>query len=155
MNIIERITKTASKKAGEIKGAAWEKIEDANSGMDMQAQYLFVQSVMKDENVDYDTAIEFCTVGTPKWQPKYSLGYKMQSPHVTFMLQFEKGKAAFKKDLHPEELKIFENEVENMNMSEMFIEEWKKQRKEKKAAKKAARHRAFGLEVKEKKGGST
>lgn len=157
MNIFERITKTVGEKAGRIKDATWEKVEDVNDSLDMQAQYRFVNAVAKDEGVSYQEAVEYCTVGSPKWIPKYSLGYKMQAPHVTVMLSTAKGKAAFKRDLVPEELELFENKVEGLKFGDLLREQWKKQKKEQKAAKKAAKKRANGLEIKsaKKKEGGT
>lgn len=147
-SIVDRIMKVPEAikgKISDVKEAGWEKIESVNDNLDIQSQYKFVQAIMKDENVDYETAIEMCTVRSPKWEPKYSLGYKMAPPHIVVMLATEKGKAAFKRDLEPEELQLFEDEIQTMNMKDAMLEEWKKQRKEKKAAKKEARNRSFGL----------
>ena len=151
MNIVERITKTASEKISGMKDGMWEKIEDVNMGLANQAQYNFVNAVAKDEGVDYETALEFCTPHTPKWQPKYSLGYKMQAPYVTVMLATDKGKQAFKRDLLPEELQLFEDEVEKENMGSLLSKEFIKQKKQKRKKKKEERNRSFGLVNRKKK----
>jgi len=153
-SLVERITKIPETVKGKISGvkeAGWEKIESVNDNLDLQARYKFVQAIMKDENVDYDTAIEMCTVGSPRWEPKYSLGWKMAPPHVVVMLAREKGKTSFKKELVPEELELFEDEIQNMNLREAMMDEYNKQKKAKKAAKKAAKQRSFGLEIKSSK----
>lgn len=148
MNIIDRITKTVSAKVSDISDSMWEKVEDVNNQLDAQAQYRFVCAVAKDEGVDYETALAYCTPHSPQWQPKYSLGYKMQAPYVTVMLSTKKGKEAFKKDLLPEELVLFDSEVSEMNINSLLHEEHRKQKKKEKKRKKDEKNRAFGLEVK-------
>lgn len=149
---IESLMGKVAAKIGSVKDKTWEKIEDVNSSLDMQAQYRFVCAVAKDEGVEYQRAVDMCTPHSEYWVPKYSLGYKMQSPHVTVMLATEKGKRAFKQDLLPEELELFENEVESLNFGEMLKEERKRQKKEKKEKKREERKRSFGLQVKSAKG---
>ena len=75
----------------------------------------------------------------------------MASPSVMAMLAMKKGKEAFKRGLEPEELVLFEDEIEHMDVGKAMVEEFKKQKKAKKAAKKAAKQRAFGLQMKSSK----
>ena len=146
MNITERITKTVSEKVGNVKNATWEKVEDVNDQLNMQVRSQFINEIMKDENCSFQDAYDMCTPGTEKWQPKYSLGYKMAAPYIQFMLRSEKGKRAFKKDLLPEELELFEKEVEKIDFEAAQKEEMKKQKKAKKEAKKHGRKVAVGLD---------
>lgn len=150
-NIFERIGKTASAAAGKVSGAVWEKVEDVNDQMDAIERSKFLSKICEDEKCSLDDASLMCTVHSPKWEPKYSLGYKMASPSVMAMLAMKKGKEAFKRGLEPEELILFEDEIEHMDVGKAMVEEFKKQKKAKKAAKKAAKQRAFGLEVKSSK----
>lgn len=152
-NIFSRITKGIGEKVTKVKDATWEKIDDLTFQTDAQAQTRFLGEIMKDEGCTFEEAVGMVTVGSPNWQPKYSLGYKMASPaKMAMMAMGEKGKAAFKKELVPEELALFEGEVENMNIGKEMIAEHHRQKqaakKAKKEAKKAARQRAAGLEVK-------
>ena len=129
MGMIERITKSASNKMHSIKEGTWNKIEDINDQMGYQTQYRFLQAIMKDEKVDYNTALEMCTPHSEQWQPKYSLGYKMAIPYKMIMIRSEKGKRQFKKELLPEELALFESEVEKMNIKKEMREERKRQKR--------------------------
>lgn len=150
-NIFDRIGKTVSEKAGKVKGAVWEKVEDAQFQMEAMERTQFLSKIAEDEKCSLEDATLMCTPHSPKWVPKYSLGYKMAAPHIMVMLAMKGGKAAFKRDLEPEELVLFEEEIEHMDIGKGMIEEYKKQKKAKKAAKKAARQRSFGLETKSSK----
>ena len=151
--IVSRITGKVSGGVKKVKDAVWEKVEDVNYNLDSKEQMMFVQKVADDEKVSFATALEMCTPHTPNWKPKYSLGYKMASPAIMVSLSFDKGKRAFKTELLPEELALYESEVEQMKIRELLSEEWKAQKKAKKEKKKEDRNRAYGLFNKSKKKG--
>lgn len=137
---IDSIIGKVGKKIGSIKQGAWSKIEDVNLALGTTSQYQFVQAVAKDEGVDYNTALQYCTPHTELWIPKYSLGYKICEPYKQLLMRSDKGKQVIKQELLPEELELFESEIDKMNIRRM-----------QKEAKKKAKAEGVGLELKEKK----
>lgn len=106
----------------QIRNAAWDRVEDINAMLDMESRNRFFKVIMKEDGITYDEAVRLCLD-----DPKYSLGYKMCSPSVIAMLKMRGGKERFKQWLTPEELEIFERDVEHMDFRKMEKAERKRQ----------------------------
>lgn len=104
-----------------VKESTWRKIEDANSLLDMETVNRYYQMIAKDEGVSYEEAAKMCVD-----VPKYSLGLKMASPSVVFMLKSKKGKEKFESWLTPEEKEEWDK-VKDLNFRQMIKKEKKKQ----------------------------
>ena len=147
---IESMIGKVSERVGNVKASAWAKVDELSATLDNQAQHQFVQKVAADEGVSYEDAIAMCTPHSDLWQPKYSMGYKMQSPAMTIAMATKKGRKAFRDSLLPEELECYK-EIETTNFGKLITEEYRSQKKKEKEAKKAAKKRAAGLEIKSAK----
>lgn len=112
----------------EMKQGIGEKAVEINDILGNQAKMDFVRKVAEDEGVSIESALDMCAN-----VPKYSLGMKMASPADLMMAASKKYVDAFKRGLTPEELEIFEKEVEPMGLAKLVKEEKRRQRK---AAKK-------------------
>lgn len=111
-------------KAANIKQAGKDKILEINDQLDGMARAQFLSAVAKDEGVDMEEAMRMCME-----VPKYSLGYKMASPAMLRMASSKKYVDAFKATLTPEELEIFENEVQPMGLKGLMKDEMRRKRK--------------------------
>ena len=107
-----------------LKGMTAEALESYNDKLDGMARAQYIEKIQKEDGVTYDEAIRLCSE-----DPKYSLGWKLCSPAVMAMLKMKGGTEKFKSWLSPEELDLFEREVEPMNLKTLMKEERKRQRK--------------------------
>lgn len=123
---MRRFTAAERAKAGitGIKEAAWQKIEDANALMDMEAVSRYYRMIAKDEGITTAEAMDLCIT-----MPKYSLGLKMASPAVVMMLRSAQGKKTFESWLTPEE-KAEWDKVKDLNFRQLIKKEKKKQKRE-------------------------
>lgn len=112
-----------------IKNGIEDKVWEVNDRLDSQCRAQFVSQVAEDEGVTMAEAFTMCET-----VPKYSLGMKMCSPAIMLWIRKKKGSEKFKTMLTPEELKIYEEEVEPMNLAFMMKSEFKSQKKAKKKA---------------------
>lgn len=117
-------------KINEVRQLGREKVIEINDQLDGMARSQFVGEVAKDEGVSMEEAIEMCNT-----VPKYSLGYKMASPAMLRMASSKKYVGKFKEMLTPEELEIFEKEVEPMGLKGIIKSEMKRKKKEKGTAR--------------------
>lgn len=112
-------------KLGDLKDGVWEKIEDYNHVMDDEAVKRYIAQIMKEDGVSYEEAWRLV-----REDPKYSLGYKMCSPAIIMMLKMRGGPERFKQMLTPEELEIYESEVEGkINFKKAIKREFRRQKK--------------------------
>lgn len=108
----------------ELKTIGKDKVLEINDQLDGMARAQFVTAVAKDEGVSMEEAMRMCTE-----VPKYFLGYKLASPAQLRMASSKNYVGAFKLSLTPEELEIFENEVEPMGLNGLVKDEMKRRRK--------------------------
>lgn len=108
----------------QLKGITEDKILEINDRLDGMARSQFVAAVAKDEGVSMEEAMRMCSEGSE--YPKYSLGYKMASPAMLRMASSKKYVGKFKTMLTPEELEIFETEVEPMGLKGLVKDEMKR-----------------------------
>lgn len=109
----------------QIKKVLEDKAWEVNDALDAQVKSQLIAKIAEDEGVSYGEAAVMC-----QSVPKYSLGMKMASPSVMMWIRTKKGSEKFKKWLTPEELEIYERDVEPMNLKGMMKEEWKRRKKE-------------------------
>lgn len=109
-----------------VKELGWDKLEEYNRILDDESVKRYISTIMKEDGVSYEEAWRLV-----REEPKYSLGYKMCSPAVVMMLKMKKGPDRFREMLTPEELKIFDEEVDGkINFKQAVKHEMKKQKKE-------------------------
>lgn len=108
----------------ELKSLGKDKIFEINDQLDMMARTQFVEAVAKDEGVTMEEAMRMCMEGSG--YPKYSMGYKMASPAMLRIASSRKYVGRFKEMLTPEELEIFEREVEPMGLKGLMKDELKR-----------------------------
>ena len=114
-----------------LKEAGWEKIENWNRVLDDESIRRYIAQIQKEDGVSYEEAWRLV-----REDPKYSLGYKMCSPAIVMMLRMRGGKARFREMLTPEELRIFDEEVDGkINLKKAIKYEYKKQKKARRKAK--------------------
>ena len=89
-----------------LKEAGWDKIEQWNRVLDDESVKRYIAKIMKEDGVSYEEAWRLCQT-----EPKYSMGLKMCSPAVVIMLTKRGGIERFRRMLTPEELEIFDTEV--------------------------------------------
>lgn len=107
-----------------ITAKGWESIEDWNYVLDQESRSRYIQKIMKEDQVDYDEAWRLV-----REEPKYSMGYKMCSPAIVMMLKMRGGKETFRGMLTPEELEVFDNEVDGkVNFKKAIKTEFKRQK---------------------------
>lgn len=127
--IKNRIGGARLKIAGETETRAWE----FHDRLQTDAQMKFLNRIMKDEDVDFETAAAIATGRTdpPEWE--YTLAYKLCDPVLQIALNAqrrpnrEKARANFEETLTPEELKLF-REYWDKKTTEVFRSELKKQK---------------------------
>lgn len=107
-----------------IKEIGKEKILEMNDKLDFEARAQFVSAVAEDEGVSIEEAYRLC-----QDVPKYSLGFKMASPAMLRMASSKKYVKRFKELLSPEELEIFEKEVEPMGLKGIVKDEMRRKMK--------------------------
>lgn len=109
-----------------LKDAGWERVEELNRQLDDESVRRYIAKIMKEDGVSYEEAWRLV-----REEPKYSIGFKMCSPAVITMLTMRGGKARFRKMLTPEELEIFDTEVDGkINFRQAVKREHKRQKKE-------------------------
>lgn len=107
-----------------ITAKGWESIEDWNFVLDQESRSRYIQKIMKEDQVDYDEAWRLV-----REEPKYSMGYKMCSPAIVMMLRMRGGKETFRSMLTPEELQVFDDEVDGkVNFKKAIKTEFKRQK---------------------------
>lgn len=108
-----------------ITAKGWQSIEDWNYVLDAESRSRYIQKIMKEDNVDYDEAWRLV-----REEPKYSMGYKMCSPAIVMMLRMRGGKETFRSMLTPEELEVFDTEVDGkINFKKAVKTEFRRQKK--------------------------
>ena len=107
-----------------ITAKGWESIEDWNFVLDQESRSRYIQKIMREDQVDYDEAWRLV-----REEPKYSMGYKMCSPAIVMMLRMRGGKETFRSMLTPEELQVFDDEVDGkVNFKKAIRTEFRKQK---------------------------
>lgn len=107
-----------------ITAKGWESVEDWNYVLDQESRSRYIQKIMKEDKVDYDEAWRLV-----REEPKYSMGYKMCSPAIVMMLRMRGGKETFRGMLTPEELQVFDDEVDGkINFKRAIKTEFKRQK---------------------------
>ena len=101
-----------------------ESIEDWNFVLDQESRSRYIEKIMREDQVDYDEAWRLV-----REEPKYSMGYKMCSPAIVMMLRMRGGKETFRSMLTPEELQVFDEEVDGkVNFKKAIKTEFKRQK---------------------------
>ena len=108
---------------GKVKELGRDKIFEINDQLDGRARSQFIAKVAEDEGVSLEEAARMCSE-----VPKYSLGWKMSSPAMLRMASSKKYIGTFKSMLTPEELEIFEKEVEPMGLKGLVKDEMKRRK---------------------------
>ena len=97
-----------------------------------RAHQMFVQKVMDEENLDYETALALCEGRTKPPEPEFTLGYKMCDPMAIMGLKsFGKTRrnwiAQIEAQLTPDELVLFQKYfLKPRDLKRMWDEEVKK-----------------------------
>lgn len=97
---------------------AKDKIEDKawqlTDTLAAQARSKYISWIMKEEEVDYETAVALATGKTDPIEYEFTLGYKLADPILQIAMSAQPGRknrelaiANFEKTLEPEELKLF------------------------------------------------
>ena len=118
------------------------KIEDRatqlQSDLAAQAQYKYIQWLMKEEQCDYDEAIAIVQGLTDPLEPEYMLGYKLADPVVQIALFKQIFKKArrnaalnFADTLSDVEKEIFWSQVFNEETGKQFKKAYKAEKKKK------------------------
>lgn len=110
-----------------IKKAASDKVDDYKIRLDSECQMKYLKKIQKEDRVSYEEAVRLT-----QEDPKYSLGWKLCSPDAVADMMTESGRRRIKRTLTPEELEIFERDVEPMGLTKIVTGEIKRQVKEKK-----------------------
>ena len=114
---------------------AWQKLKEAGRGTiddwvnltDAASRERYVKMIMREDKVDEAEAWRLI-----REDPKYSMGFKMCSPVIVTSLKTARGRAEFRQCLTPEELEIFDNEVDGkINFRSAIKAEKRRQKKEK------------------------
>lgn len=113
------------------------KAMEVQATLAVQAQAKYIKWLMKEEDVDYETAMAIVEYRTDPIEYEYTLGYKLSDPVVILAIFKQAGKnnrrqAAenFAKGLRPEEAEIFWSEVFDEKNATKFKKEYKKAKKE-------------------------
>lgn len=110
-----------------VRKAASDKVDDYKLRLDSECQMKYLAKIQKEDGVSYEEAVRLT-----QEDPKYSLGWKLCSPEAVSDMLTESGRRRIKRTLTPEELKIFERDVEPMGLRRIVTGEIKRQVKEKK-----------------------
>lgn len=113
-----------------IKKTASDKVDDYKLRLDSECQLKYLKKIQKEDCVSYEEAVRLT-----QEDPKYSLGWKLCSPDAVTDMMTESGRRRIKRTLTPEELEIFEKDVEPMGLRKIVTGEIKRQVKEKKGKK--------------------
>lgn len=118
------------------------RVEDRATKLQMdlaaQAQYKYIQWLMKEESCDYDEAIAIVQGLTDPLEPEYMLGYKLADPVVQIALFKQISKKArrnaalnFADTLSDVEKQIFWSQVFNEETGKQFKKAYKVEKKKK------------------------
>lgn len=118
------------------------KVEDRATKLQMdlatQAQYKYIQWLMKEEQCDYDEAIAIVQGLTDPLEPEYMLGYKLADPVVQIALFKQISKKSrmqaaqnFAATLSDVEKEIFWSQVFNEETGKQFKKAYKAEKKKK------------------------
>ena len=108
---------------------------DLTKLLESKAQKNFVKWVAKEKKIDFYQALLICQGHSDPIEWEYTLGYKMSNPVYMIAMNMqkkanrEKAMENFKKELTPEELAIFESEVQTKSMRTKFRSELGKAKK--------------------------
>lgn len=118
-----------------------EKATSLNTNLAAQAQAKYISWLMKEEDVDYETAMAIVEARTDPIEWEYVLGFKLADPvlYVAIFKQFSKKarqQAAenFRATLSPEERILFDTQVFNDENAKQFKKKYKEESKKKGAA---------------------
>lgn len=101
-----------------------------------QARMEFIQWVMKEEDVNYETAYYICIGRTDPKEPEYTLGYKLADPvwqlalHGQRKKKREQARENFRKLLDEDELELFDK-MDEEQVSADFKGALRRKKKEK------------------------
>lgn len=108
-----------------VKDSGWTAVEEYNQILDDESVKRYIERIMTEDGVSYEEAWRLV-----REEPKYSLGYKMCSPAIIMMLQMPRGPDRFREMLTPEELEIYNTEVDGkIDFRKAVKREKKKQKK--------------------------
>lgn len=116
---------------------AGEKIVEYAKDQELKARVKFANWVANEENIEFDDAWLICTNQDPeRIIPEYSLGWKLASPLVQTELNLQPRKKAreaarekFRKELTPEELQLFNEQVDGGMIRKAVISKVKRAKK--------------------------
>lgn len=112
-----------------MKDAGKDKIDDFGQLLDAESRSRFIAKICKEDGVDEAEAWRLI-----REEPKYSMGFKMCSPAVVMSLKSKRGKEKFREILTPDELRIFDEEVDGkIDFKSAIKNEFKLQKKKGKA----------------------
>lgn len=113
-----------------------EKAMETQQTLAIQAQGQYIKWLMKEEEVDYETAMAIVQGRTDPAEPEYTLGYKLSDPVWMIALFKQPGKnnrlkAArnFSDLLNDEERRIFWSEVFDEKNAKQFKKKFKEEKK--------------------------
>ena len=116
-----------------------EKATELDSTLAAQAQVKFINWLMKEEDVDYETALAIVEGRTDPIEWEYTLGYKLANPVLQLALFKQISKKArrqaaenFRSTLSPEERILFDTQVFNEETGKQFKKKYEKEKKAKK-----------------------
>ncbi len=117
---------------GKLKDKVW----DAKEQMAGVSRADFIQFVMKEEDVDYETAYYICIGRTDPREPEYTLGYKMADPSMMMAMfgqmrkkKREAAREEFRSMLEADELQLFEEYVNKEDTEKQFKSAYKKEKR--------------------------
>lgn len=123
---------------GKIREMSTAKAWEMHDALQSQAQVRFIQYVMKEEDVAWETAAAICTGRTDPKEPEYTLGYKLADPMGMMAMNMQLGKKAraqavenFEATLDEDELKLFREQVATQSTRQMFRSALKREKKKK------------------------
>ena len=112
------------------------KATDLQNTLAVQAQAKYIKWLMKEEDIDYETAMAIVEYRTDPIEWEYTLGYKLADPVWMIAIFKQTGKEKrrsaaenFAKELRPEEADIFWGQVFNVETGKKFKNEYKKAKK--------------------------
>lgn len=129
-----KLTEKITGKISEGKKGIEDKARMLRRNLQGQAEYAFVQKVMKWENVGYDEAVAMCIGKSDPRRPDYILGYRMSDPIMMQALYMQRKKnrerAAenFRQTLatDPDVLELFDQEYKGLGKT--FVEAMKERK---------------------------
>lgn len=121
-----------------IKDKTEEKAQTVTDTLQVQAQSKFIKWVMKEEDVDYDTAWAICMGNTDPKEYEYMLGFKLANPVLQIALFKQLSKKAriqaaknFAAGLSDEERDLFYGQIFNEETAAKFKTQYKAAKKNK------------------------